>query len=410
MSGKLLWASPWNPTSAIASFGLEVTRELERLGFQIDILRTEVGDALALESLPTSGQVYCAEALHSALVLDHYDSVIFNLGNYYAFHGGALPVLKESAPLVILHDAWMGDFLCSWRHAVGPEAWRVDGLIADLGGDASGLTSLCAVASGAIVHGPHYRDQVEAACPGPVASIPLAYTFEPIAPPVLGPGRLVIATIGHINPNKRADQVIRAIGMSSRLRSNTVYKLIGPIDGEERRRLLELAKHYHAPTPHFTGWLPDQDLRLMMEGVDVICCLRDPCYEGGSASLVTALLSSRPTLVSDQAHYAELPDHLVMKCAPGREAADVIAHLEWVLDHSEQARAMGEAARDFALVTRSPKTYAEKLLQVLEEAIAVAPSVRAARRLGKRLAPLGFPPNDPSVARAASNLNGLLGL
>jgi glycosyltransferase involved in cell wall biosynthesis len=409
MSRKLLWASPWNETSAIAKFGLDVIGELATMGFEADILRTELGDALALPPLTADGQVHHPGDLSQAEVLDRYDAVILNLGNHYGFHGGGLTLLQENAPLVILHDAWMGHFMESWRRAAGPDGWRVDGLTSDLGGDPSGINVLCGGASGAVVHGPHYLDQVQQACPGPVAAIPLAFTFPPMTPPRLDGQRLVLATVGDINPNKRADQVIRAMGMSPLLRANATYLLLGHVRDEERARLTALAERCQAPAPRFAGWLPESELHAVMEGIDVFCCLRDPCYEGGSASLVASLLSARPTLVSNHAHYAELPDEVVLKCAPGREAADVIEHLEWVLENPQEARAIGKAARDLALVERSPRAYAERLCAAIDASIAAAPVVRAAFRAGRRLAGLGMSSKDPAADRIAANLEGLLG-
>jgi glycosyltransferase involved in cell wall biosynthesis len=411
MTYKLLWASPWNETSAIAKFGADVIAELAAVGFEVDVLRTELGDPLALPPLASAavGQVHRPDDLSHAEVLNRYDQVILNLGNHYGFHGGGMRLLQECAPLVILHDAWMGHFLWSWQQAFGPEGWRVEGLIAELGGDPSGMTALCATASGAVVHGPHYLEQVRRACPGPVISAPLAFTFPPMTPPRLDGQRLVVATVGDVNSNKRADQVICAMGLSPLLRENASYVLAGRVQDRERDRLLALAERWNAPEPKFTGWIPEPELHALMEGVDVFCCLRDPCYEGGSASLVASLLSSRPTLVSDQAHYAELPDSVALKCVPGREAADVVRHLEWVLENPNEARALGQAAREFALDERSPRAYAERLASVLDASIAAAPMVRAASRLGRRLADIGIPPGDPATDRIAANLDGLLG-
>jgi glycosyltransferase involved in cell wall biosynthesis len=383
------------------------------MGFEVDVLRTETGDALDLPPMPSLtgvGEVYLPGTLSNAEMLERYVGVLLNLGNNYAFHGNGVALLREVAPLVILHDAWMGHFLWSWREALGPDAWRVEGLVADHGGDPSGITALCGAAGGAVVHGPHYLDQVRKACPGPVAAIPLAFTSEPMTPPRLDGRRLVVATVGHIIPNKRVEEVIRAMGVSQLLRANASYLLLGQVDdASERDRLLDLAKRWRAPTPQFSGWLSEADLHAMMESADVFCCLRDPCFEGGSASLVISLLSARPTLVSDHAHYAELPDGVVLKSAPGREAADVVRHLEWVIENPEQARSMGEAARAYALAMRSPRAYAEKLAPILEESIAAAPGVRAASRLGRQLAGLGIPPGDPVVDRVAANLDDLLG-
>ena len=158
-----------------------------------------------------------------------------------------MPILQETAPLLILHDAWMGDFIQGWRHAAGDDMRRVDRLREALGNDPSGLGPLCALASGAVVHGSHYRAAVEAACPGPVATIPLSLTHEALPPPRPIGDRLVVTTIGYVNRNKQAEEVIRALGASERLRDRAVYMLVGPVESEEQERLMALARQVGAP-------------------------------------------------------------------------------------------------------------------------------------------------------------------
>jgi glycosyltransferase involved in cell wall biosynthesis len=264
------------------------------------------------------------------------------------------------------------------------------------------------MASGIVVHGPHYREVAEQACAGPVATLPLAYS-SPELPPARPLGaRMVVATIGHINQNKRAEAVIEAIAGSERLRNRVLYMLAGPAEADEQARLLTLARRLGILEPHFTGWVPDDIMHMLIAGADVMCCLRYPALEGGSASLITAMLSGRPTLVSDHAGYSELPDDLVMKCAPGHEAADVMRHLEAILDDPAAAQAMGERARAYALQAFSPATYAAKLLQALDAATQAEPAIRTARMVGKRLAELGIRAGDPAVERLNTVLAGML--
>src|SRR6185437_6816191 len=194
--------------------------------------------------------------------------------------------------------------------------------------------------------------------------------------------RLVIATIGHINENKCADEVLRAIGASPRLRQRTSYFLIGPVESHVKARLIDVARRAGAPEPHFTGWVPDTILHALMTGLDAICCLRHPVMEGGSASLISAMLSARPTLVSDQGVYGALPEGLVMKCRPGAEAAHVMNHLESILDAPVAAQAMGKRARDYAVVVNAPRAYAAMLVSALEASVRVAPSIRTGRAIG----------------------------
>ena len=405
MSLRLAWAGPWNGQSAIATFGVLVVEALAALGHQVEVLRTETGAELLLLPCPAPGRVAPVAEWPLAEVINGFDGIIVNLGDHYGFHGGAMPLLRETAPLVVLHDAIMDGFTHNWRQASGADAWRVGRLL----GEGGGVAPFCALASGVVVHGPHYLHAAAAACAGPVTHIPLAYAAPPVPPPGLaGPG-LVVATVGHVNRNKRADEVLRAIGASPRLRKRVSYMLIGPVRDNERARLLAVAEQAHAPAPHFTGWVPDEVLRILLAGTDVMCCLRHPALEGGSASLVTAMLSARPTLVSDHASYAEVPDGLVLKCAPGDEGAHVLHHLEAVLDNPDEARAMGQRARAYALDQFSPASYAARLLRALNAATSAQPAVMAARRVGQQLAGLGMASDNLALPRINGILSGMLG-
>ena len=409
MSLRLIWAGPWNERSSIGLFGTEIVRELVGRGHYVEVLRTEVGPDLLLPPRPAPGPVHAVGPQSITGLMREFDGVIVNLGNHYPFHGAAVPILQETAPLVILHDAWMGHFVEGWRNAAGDDAWRVARLFDGLGDDPSGLSPLCALASGAVIHAPHYRAAVEAACPGPVTTIPLSHTFEALPPPRTIGERLVVTTIGHVNSNKRAGEVIRALGASERLRDHTLYMLAGPVESEERARLLALARRVGAPEPYFAGWVPDEVLRTLMTGTDVFCCLRYPALEGGSGSLIFSMLSARPTLVSDHASYGEVPNGLVMKCTPGQEAAHVMHHLETILDDPVSARMMGERAREYALHRFSPATYTATLLQALDAATRAMPAIRTARRVGRRFAEIGMRPGDPAVERMDAALTEMFG-
>jgi glycosyltransferase involved in cell wall biosynthesis len=408
LSLRLLWAGPWNERSAIGFFGTVVARELVALGHHVEVFRTEIGSNLSLPVRPAPGPIHLPGSQSIAELVDNFDGVIVNLGNHYGFHGGAIPLLQVAAPLIILHDAWMGGFLGGWRKAAEDSAWRLDRFVRELSDDASGIEPFCALASGAIVHGPHYLALAKIGCPGPVAALPLAYTTECMPTPRPIGDRLVVATIGHVNANKQADQIIRAVGASVRLRNRVDYILAGPVEPEERTRLRDLAQIVGARELQFTGWVSDEALRTLIAGTDVICCLRYPALEGGSASLITAMLSQRPTLVSNHASYADIPDGLVMKCVPGNEAADIQFHLETILDAPGAARTMGERAREYALRTFNPSTYATRLLEVLDAATLAEPAIRIARMVGQRLGELGMKSDDPAVDRIDRVLAGLL--
>lgn len=404
MSLRLIWAGPWNRQSAIGFFGTEVVAALIAQGHWVDVFRTELGQDLLLPAYPTPGLIDPGGGASMSELLQGYDGVIVNLGNHYGFHGAAVPLLWKAMPLVIFHDAWMGDFVRGWRHVAGDDAWRIDRLLQGAGDDGSGIALFSSLGSGAVVHGVHYRAAVEASCPGPVAIIPLSYTFQGTLPRPEMQDPLVVATIGHVNRNKQVREVIRALGASERLKERVFYLLIGPVEPDEQASLLALAREVGAPEPHFTGWVPDEMLRILMAGTHVFCCLRYPAYEGGSASMITCMLSGRPTIVSNHASYGEIPEGYVLKCSPGEEATDVRRHLETILEDPAAAFAMGERARQYALERFAPTSYAAELQQALALAIQASPAVRAGRLIGQRLGEIGMRPGDPAVARMGDAL------
>jgi glycosyltransferase involved in cell wall biosynthesis len=152
----------------------------------------------------------------------------------------------------------------------------------------------------------------------------------------------------------------------------------------------------------------EADLASRLAAVDAICCLRNPVLEGASASLILAMRSGRPVLVSDHGPYAEIPDGLVLKCRPGSEAAEVRRHLEALLADPSPARAMAERARAYAEETFTAERYVDQLLVHVDRVTETLPAVRAAMGLGRTLAGFGVPPDDPAGERIAAALDDLL--
>ncbi len=396
---RIAWAGPWNDRSAIAEFGAAVATALTAAGHHVEVWRTETGAAARLNPRPAPFRVHPAGALPP---LEGFDAILVNLGNYYPFHALAPAILAARPAIAILHDAEMGHFADEWRadpDPAPPHALRHAPALAP---------ALAALACAAVVHGPHQLADIEAACPGPVLQLPLAYDPRLPALPRLIGGPLAIATIGHVNPNKRASEVLRALAASPALAAGSTYTLIGPADPAEQDRLTRLAAALGAPAPCFTGWLPEAAMLERLGGIDVLACLRHPATEGGSASLVLALRSARPTLVSDTASYAEIPDGLALRCPAGAEAPYILRHLEWVRDNPGLAHAMGEAAARYAAVAHAPAAYAAALVPFLRTAVRGAPALFAARATGLAAARLGLAPGDPVPRAFAATLAGLL--
>lgn len=424
MSLRIAWLGPWCEQSAIAAFGLEVVSEIEARGHDVIVFRSETGDLLLQAPLPGNRSVRHLTRNSMNELNWSFDHVIANIGDHFGFHGAIPDLLGKLSATVIFHDGFIASLAGIYaaqafnstesqaalvRLTHGPSV-RVDDAdpwslpLHVIAAERPMLEWLARLASGCVTHSPIWADRLRSACAGPVEVIPLCYPDLEISSPRPIGDVLTISTVGHVNPNKRADQVIRALASDVELSQRCRYQLLGEIEDAERQRLSSLAEELNVPSPKFLGRLSEHDLRTSLTETDVIACLRHPVLEGGSASLITALLTARPTLVSHQAHYAEIPEGLVLPCHPGNEAPDVAKQLRWILDNKDQARTLGMRARQYALAVHVKNRYVDKLLKLAIQATELSPLVRAATKFGQILGSIGAEPDDPSISRVAREL------
>ena len=423
---RIAWACPWNARSAIAGFGVLVVAELAARGHEVTVFRTETGEMLGLPPRWAPGPVVPLRDTVPELVARDHDALIVNLGDQYGQHGAAVGALLRVPAMAILHDAFLADLYIGWAehergHSVHPDVLRaVYGPaeaesahpftlpLDEMAARRPMIEWFAAFAAGAVVHANHYADRVRSVCPGPVDVIPLAFEGYALPPArEIGP-EVVVATVGHVNRNKRVADMLRAMAGSAPIRERVRYRLIGPVEPAERAALGELARSLGVPEPEFTGWVEEADMPRHLAAVDAICCLRNPVLEGASASLILAMRSGRPVLVSDHGPYADVPDGLLLKCRPGHEATDVRLHLEALLADPAPARAMAERARAYAAETFTAGRYVDRLLALVDRATEGLPAVRAGMAIGRTLAGFGMAPDDPAGARVAAALDDLL--
>ncbi len=425
----LLWAGPWNERSAVAQVGSRVVAALTERGHQVEVIRTETGTSAWLPARHSDVPVRFWKDSRVRRRTARADALIVNLGDHYGFHGAMVPALFTMNAVGIIHDRVLAHLVLDWslRRArgevslrplvnalYGSQAWPSGQTFATAfatpGGERTMLEVFAGCLAGAVVHAEHYAGPVRSSCPGPVAVLGLPLLFDDLPAPRTIPAReLVVASIGVVNANKRVDQLLHAIGSHPRLRQVCRVRVIGPIEETERDRLTALSRRLGLSAVSFTGWVSDAQLCRELEGVDVISCLRYPALEGGSASLVLALQSGRPTLVSHHGVYAEVPEDAVLPCTPGNEAPDIARHLAWVLAEPARAHDLGERARSYVYRQHSVDRYAAGLIDLTVAAVAASPGTQTGRALGRTLATFGVGIDDPAVSRIAGALAELLG-
>lgn len=427
MTLRLAWLGPWNGDSAIATFGRFIVDELAARGHEVTICRSEVGAELDKPPLSAPGPVLTPAALPTQTLARQFDGVIANIGNHYPYHGGLIPLLEQVPCLQIFHDGFLAHLAQGWAYNHFPSGERrLRTLVDCLYGAGTWPTEhaylqdlekaathwpmtewLAAMAAGIITHSHRWVPRLRAATSGRVDVLPLAYPGADFPPPRPLGQRLVIATIGHVNSNKRCDEVIRAIASDPLLRERCEYRLLGQAWPQERDRLEALAAELGVPPPRFSGWLSDEEMRAAMAEVDIVACLRHPVLEAGSASLIVAMRSGRPVLVSNQGVYAEIPPNLVLPCTPGAEAADVAVWLRSILANPRAATTIGQLSRNYPEKFFSAAHYVDGLLPAVEAATRTAPAVQMARHLGTIAGAWGISPDSPTVTRLSRIINGL---
>jgi glycosyltransferase involved in cell wall biosynthesis len=156
--------------------------------------------------------------------------------------------------------------------------------------------------------------------------------------------------------------------------------------------LLEVAeKHPHIPfqaaggydkateivarTPenfHFLGHLARNsvDTFIARSRIIVLCSI---CYEGFPMILVEAMLQGRPVIASRLGGIPEVvEDGVTGLLFEAGNADDLAEKINYLWEHPELCRQMGEAGREKALREYTPNTYYRRLMDVYQKAERIA--------------------------------------
>jgi glycosyltransferase involved in cell wall biosynthesis len=385
---KLLVFTPVVRPSSIGRDAALVVRMLATTGHDVSVVRTEKQEFFAdaahgFGSRPVS---WTDRPAVTALA-ESADACIYQIGDNEEFHRGCLEWMPRFPGIVSLHDIFVGHLFSGWAEGRRGEAEAVarfwygeaaaealfraastDDFIEQTHAVSPMTEWICAMARGVIIHSGFGAGRVLASCPGPVYQVPLPVELpvgRPEARPA-GDGRFRVLTVGHVNPNKRAESVIRAIGSSEAMRGVTVYRLVGKIAPARRGHLADLADACGV-TLEISGEVDDAGLAAAFAEADAACCMRWPGLEGASSSTIETMLWAKPAIVTNAAFYSELPDDCVIKINPEDEVASCRAALERLHgDHAERRR-IGEAARVWAGQVFSPANYADNLIRMARE-------------------------------------------
>lgn len=405
---KLVIFTPAVSHSAIGRMAKLLVDELVNQGHQVTVIRTEETSLFKKPVHPFNAKLVSWNDRKQVKKLTYEaDACVYQIGNNYQFHCGALEWLSKLSGIVCLHDYFLGNLFHGWslqNHEAAKHILRIwygqtisenffsSNLLA-LHDTAPMTEWLTAMASGVITHSSWNIKRVLNACPGPVYSVGLPY--NKLTPPNQDKtetkevsrtdSSFTILTVGHINPNKRVESVIQAIGRSTLLSKQITYRLIGKIEDSEKQKLSDLAKSLNVNLS-ILGEVDDAHLHQEISQADIVCCLRFPALEAASASTIEAMLNGKPVIVLNTGFYQEIPDHLVCKVSLKQEISDLQKQLEFLYKNKDIRLKMGKEAEKWALTVSDCKHYVKSLIDICSSAAKAAPIIQTGAYFSKILA------------------------
>jgi glycosyltransferase involved in cell wall biosynthesis len=171
--------------------------------------------------------------------------------------------------------------------------------------------------------------------------------------------------------------------------------------------LEKLARELRISDFQLEGEVTDEILDRRLADADIVCCLRFPSLEGSSCSLAEAMSLGKAIITTDTGCYAELPEGLVLKVRPEREAADLPRHLRILIESPDDRLRLGGAAAGWIKTESCPSRYADMLLNHLETVVLAQPLLRCAEKLGSEAGVLELAGNDDYILHLESRMKSL---
>ncbi len=387
---KLAIVTPVARSSAISAISSVIIRGLTLDGHHVAVIASEsvVHTPDQVLEFPSSPVHFSSPDAHETLATS--DVVVYQVSNHYPDHEGAITLLDLFPGVVCLHDFFLGDLFAGWaaRNRLAADdvldRWygsRVQQRFWKWQRDPSGLAEavasapmtewICSKAVAVFTHSGWGIERVLGSCPGSVWSFPLCHPKTlPAARDMHVASmndhvrRRVILTFGHIVINKCVEVVIDAIGWNRDLMEAITYRVVGPVATEYRHSLADRATK-RGVRIEFTGEVTDDQLMDEIARADVVVALRWPATAAASASVIEALWSGKPTVVTDTGWYRELPDDVVYKISVAGGPKELSDRIRSLLLHTDTNDRQHLARMQFAHTHFNCDTYYQNVQQFI---------------------------------------------
>ena len=438
---RIAWCTPFGVKSAIGKVSQAATGELANF-CEVEIWCPDHTPLLLsnVKINPIMSYRECAKQIRAC------DYVIYNMGDHLANHMDIFEILRRVPGIVILHDYILQNFFRGYYLVKKDSMSKYLSKLEELYGEAGAkwgknynrLNSASDIppdslsfpffepcldnAVGVVGHSRFSTEAFRRTAFCPILHIPLPhYDYSRLGPPKSNgsPARLkteknkiVIASFGVINPNKRLHKVLECLGrIKKQLGDKIQYLIIGPHDHNPAYmyKLESIVKHYGLEhMVQFKGYVSNAELHESLSQAEICVNLRYPAGEGGSASLAEAIYFGSAVIVSNTGCYIDIPDDCVVKIDPGKEEDQLPHALIGLVENRDWREKIRANAQRYLQDNLSPRKYAERILDFLPEVDLAAPSIATVRRVSEELRKMGVSPGHPAIQEISAQLSRFL--
>jgi glycosyltransferase involved in cell wall biosynthesis len=165
----------------------------------------------------------------------------------------------------------------------------------------------------------------------------------------IGPDSFVCVSFGFVQEHKRLAQAIEAFSRFRARHPDCHYIVIGPRDTEYVIEKDIARFGVEGAVTVLDSYLPQDEVNEHINASDVAFNMRWPTMGASSGTLYKVLAVGRPAIVTNEGSFAEFPESCVFRVDKNEHEIDRLdAILEELHSDPAKARAMNEAARDFA--------------------------------------------------------------
>ena len=322
-----------------------------------------------------------------------HDRLILQIGNSH-FHEHAFALAERGGSILVMHDvvlhhARLAEFVRRGQASQYIElmqnlygetgAGHAREVLRGTGVDGENFPlceDLIRRARSIVVHSEHARLRVERLVPGcSVSVVPMGVPLPALVDRHsarrhfgIRDDAFLVTSITHVNPMKRMPVVLRAFRRLLEKVRHARLVIAGTVaEGVQLERqieLLGLKSHVR-----LTGYVSDDDARILARAGDVSVNLRYPSTGETSASLLRLMAAAAPVIATKHGSALELPEGAVLHLPVDRLEEETLAeYLIWLAGDPTLRARIGAAGREFIETSHSMGVAVDGYRAVLNNA------------------------------------------